>query len=427
MFFFSQTLYLHEAKGYADTIFEGFRFYPAKTQTLFVRYRRLYPWPRSWNISFVLDRKEAREQQRVREVFLHRCLDAYLASQLDKHRAFFQRRFASPRSVKRVKTPRRIVISRNRTQGKRSRVYDSPPILPNFSPRVWEEEVKRNISRLIAELARHESLGTFRKQSTATQSTKLRERRKRSDESESSSSEESSFASDNNKERGRKKISVTIQTQTKEKSSSSEDSEKEMRAPLLHKSILKKDRSHRKTPKHVHVRDVDDDVIEASTKRPKRSHHKQATMFEERASNSRLATLLRALGPTDYLMADSCGQLHHVTLKHSPVQRRPTAYRKRLQTSSKSKKKEKVKAELQKDDSFLASSDGSVYKKSASSGKLPPRSLSAEQGHDSNDVKGEAMVGNSPRIRPGTEPIKCNWKPTNSESNKSQPKVGRVL
>ena len=399
-------------------------------------------------LHFFVDRKiedvDVHEQRRIREVFLHRCLDAYLVSQLDKHRAFFERGFKSPRAGKNLKSPRRNVITssivsrnRNRRRSIRTRnTRDSAPILPNFTPRMREDDVKRNIQRLIAELARHESLSSFGKQSITAQrdlrSNEKEKKKKLNDEMkqkhltdpETTFSEQASFSSENEREKkiAKKKISIKIQTENVVGESSTEESENEKNEHLLNRSILKKENSERKKKeKHVHMYEASDALNQATSSRRSVQAHKH-DYYEESYSKSRLATLLRSLGPSDYIMTDNYGQMHRVTLKHSPIDRRPRRSKSRPLNRPKTKKNQ---PKANSDDSSVTSSNGYKYnKKIADSSKFSQRPQTAKARHGSGDEHHENLIGSSPRIRPGTAPIKCNWKPGNSEPNKTQPKVG---
>ena len=344
--------------------------------------------------------------QLAREQFLHRCLDEYLATQLDKQRAYFQQGFDSPQRRRRSKLNKSTTtspkVSRKRWEPRsRSEIHgSSDAILPSFSPRVREEDIQRNIQRLVSELARHENLRSLMNQTNDVSASGKDNKHKKKFVRRDSGSDQSSSSESSGT------LPYTSETKTYKSGEAPQS---------LHRGILKKGKAANKKKKHVRMVDVRDDVV-AYPRAPRKSRRR---VLSGKPPHPRLVALLNAIGPTDYIMADGYGQLHRVTLKHTPVRPRVTPNRTRNQWKQKKKKSSRKTEPLAPSDDDKKENE--TYPSAIINKHNRPQTAKQRTGGDEDKV--ETAVGHSPRIRPGTGPIKCNWNPEKSQTKTFEPKV----
>ena len=318
-------------------------------------------------------------QQKKLELFLHRCLSEHLASQLDKQRAYFAHGYTAPRLRTRRRTKRSDMTSSNSFRSETHRSMTSQRntamILPSFFPRIREEDVRRNIEMLVAELARSENVRSMMwppdlvrvPQQRFRGRTRANERSKKRSESEVTSSE---YASSSSSSSSTNEMAGNL---------SKESSSNEERYSAKCKSMLKNSRSNRDRAKHV-------------------------TMVESlsRTNRSPLSSIVTSVGQAHYIMADNYGHPHHVVLRHAPVHSYKRHSRKREH------KRKKKKENKRKEEHGSESDNGEKAERSK------PQ-LEEEK----------IKPGASPRIRPGTEPIKCNWKAEKAKT--FEPKVSSCM
>lgn len=351
------------------------------------------------NLSLLLfvDRKSLNDlEQRMRERFLHRCLDQHLSSQLDRQRAYFDRSTAPRRNQRNVKRVRRAPPSVSRNQTGRQ---NPEMILPAFSPVIREKDIQRNIKRLISELARNESLRSLMGPLNNKSRNQVKAKNSTFQRSDSYSSYTSTSSSS-------KQLSDKVFADLAETTSTFSDCSNKKSNEKVNKSILKNPKQKKRQEKRVKLMEERNEERYFSKKNQRKARREAARVH--------LTALLNEIGPADYIMSDNFGQLHRVTLRHTPINPMTSSDRNH-QVGAKQRRKKPTKNDAKK---FKSTEENVKEKKNELNKTKPPRPTSAKNAsNDANTIpKDEQKM--TPRIRPGSEPIKCNWNP-----EKSQPKT----
>ena len=131
-----------------------------------------------------------------------------------------------------------------------------------------------------------------------------------------------------------------------------------------------------------------------------------------------LTALLSAIGPADYIMTDSFGQLHHVTLRHTPIHLKQSSFGARPASTRGKRPRRKQKKVQSFSQNFQEDVEKEENEQEEKTRLHIPKVAFKDAEHQTPD---EEKV--TSRIRPGTEAIKCNWNPGNLKSTKPELKV----
>jgi len=132
-------------------------------------------------------------------------------------------------------------------------------------------------------------------------------------------------------------------------------------------------------------------------------------------SYSYLAALLSTLryDPTEALPGRET--VSRAMLRHAPVRPSAASRRRRHNALSPSRRSRKLKSAEKGEEDNGKSKDKlncKIQQENAENGKSTPQTVRTRIG---------------PQVRPGTEPIKCNWKPSQQEKEKPVPKASTVM
>lgn len=355
--------------------------------------------------------------RQLRELLLHRYLDYRYKESLNDHGKYFERNIRGSRASENPSSARR---TRKKKYLEARAIYASrrsPKV--QSSPVEYEESIRKAARRLAEDLihayVREKQLEEDRNKAERQMHPKSGRRRKK-EKDESSRSEDTSENGKSPQE-ATKHVTVVAPCEEDEKSTegTSHRQEEEKASSSEHKSILKQEagaRTPKKPPRPYTA------VMVSSHKRrgrggptaPEVYDKKREAEYSEQFTYSYLAALLHTLRCDDIPMTTPSFS-DQMKEKPRSIPMRPKTAPNRPNTSRPGRRLRKPGKEEEED----------KEKKQKEEGDKSPRhegDAAKERRKDSGRSK------SSPQVRPGSQPIKCNWDPSKShEAHKPEIKV----
>ncbi|XP_076825498.1 uncharacterized protein LOC143471049 [Clavelina lepadiformis] len=364
-------------------------------------------------------------EEKAREILLHKYLELHLQKHLDNQSSYFQRGYSTGKPRKRYSN--RISKSEWRSRRLAKQTCSKQPSKPykfDLQP-LGEAAVQRTIRQLVADLSKYGRYGKNAEMETRRDldgkpprpksgscSGKSRHRfASQQVVTSSSSRSQSDFSSDESSSK-RSPVVVPI---------ASERAEEEQHPSR--KSILKSDEIRRGKVKNVRMATESD--MEGRSRRMRKHEDKSADPHKSHPTHgdfsySYLAALLGTLRRSSH-RAENHGD-YTLLLRPAPIRSRSSDHRSGTGPARDRASKNKSAIDATKRDRIVRKNDATSADKQPEnkSYKLRKNKQSTSTTLNTSDkrktptAKTESEVKHEPRIRPGTEPIKCNWDPKKS-------------